>query len=170
MDFGASGGFQKDVLLTTWGKGLARGLAKRSVKRLAKGFIGSLLVLGILFSIGGCKHLTLTIKSMPEANRGKPVYVMVRSVNAKEFLTESYHDVANLLFTDPPDASILAYRVILPGQKQKIRMEKPEKTAVGVYCMFTEPGDQWKIILPQPLHFRYQITLEQDRIVERSLE
>ena len=149
------------------GKDFQRNFLLKWSKRLT----GSILILGILIGCNGCffKHITLTVRSNVDANKGQPVYLMVRSVTAKEFLTESYQDIANKLFVDT-DPSILAYQVILPGQKQKIKIEEPGDTPLGVYCLFTQPGDQWKMMLPQPLHFRYQITLEEDRIVEKSHE
>ena len=136
-------------------------------KRLTIG----ILLAGILFGSSGCffKHITLTVRSDVDANNGQPVYLLVRSVTAKEFLTESYQDIAGKVFVDT-DPSILAYQVILPGQKQKIKIEEPGDAPLGVYCLFTEPSDQWKMMLPQPLHFRYQITLEEDRIVEKTHE
>ena len=141
------------------------------VLKWSKRLTGGVLILGVLLGSSGCffKHITLTVRSNINTNKGQPVYLLVRSVTAKEFLTESYQDIAGKLFADT-DPSVLAYQVILPGQKQKIKIEEPGNAPLGVYCLFTEPSDQWKMMLPHPLHFRYQITLEEDRIVEKSHE
>jgi hypothetical protein len=122
------------------------------------------------FTLGGCRHMTLTLKADYNSNRGQPVYVLIRSVNEKSFLTESYQDISNIIFKDPPDPSILSYDVILPGQKQKIKIEKPANASVGVYGLFSEPDEEWKMILPQPFHYRYLVTLERNRIVESTHE
>lgn len=122
------------------------------------------------FILGGCKHMTLTLKADYNANRGQPVYVLIRSVNEKAFLTESYQDISNMIFKDPPDPSILSYQVLLPGQKQKIKIEKPENASVGVYGLFTEPDEEWKMLLPQPFRYRYLLTLERNRMVETTHE
>lgn len=148
---------------------VGRSLEKFLSARAGRIIEGALL-LGILTVMGGCRHTTLTIKADYTANRGQPVYVLIRSVNEKSFLTESYQDISTMIFKDPPDPSILSYRVILPGQKQKLKVEKPANASVGVYGLFTEPDEQWKVILPQPIHFRYLLTLERNRIVETSHE
>jgi hypothetical protein len=148
------------------GKGIRRTPSPGWVKRLA----GCMLLLGVLAVASGCAHMTLTVKANYDTNRGNPVYVLVRSVNEKAFLTESYQDVIGIVFKDPPDPSILAYQVIVPGQKQKLRVEKPADTPIGVYCLYTEPDEQWKMMLPQPLHSRYLILLEKNRITEKMHE
>jgi len=142
----------RETFLAGWGKRLAV----------------YILLLGVLAVAGGCKHMTLTVKADYNMNKGNPVYVLIRSVNEKSFLTESYQDVTSIVFKDPPDPSILAYKVILPGQKQKVRVEKPADTPVGIYCLYTEPDEQWKMMLPQPLHSRYLILLEKNKIMEKS--
>ncbi|MEW5804186.1 MAG: hypothetical protein AB1847_18985 [bacterium] len=112
--------------------------------------------------------MTLTLKADYNANRGLPVYVLVRSVNEKAFLTESYQDISTMIFKDPPDPSVLHYQVLLPGQKQKIKIEKPKNASVGVYGLFTEPDEEWKMLLPQPFRYRYLLTLERNRMVETT--
>lgn len=146
--------------------GMSNGFQENFVSKWAKKLIGGILVFIILICIYGCKHTKLTLRSYPDTNKGQPVYVMIRSVNAKKFLTDSYQDIADKVFADPPDPSVLDYKAILPGQKQKIKLKKPD-TSVGIYCMFTEPGDEWKIILPRPLNSKYKIELEKNRIIEK---
>jgi hypothetical protein len=69
-----------------------------------------------------------------------------------------------MVYADPPDPSVIASRIILPGTKEKIEIEIPPKDLVGVYCLFKDP-DIWRIILRRPFDSKYSIVLEQNRIV-----
>ncbi len=94
-----------------------------------------------------------------ETNNGKPVYVVIRTVNKKKFLTQSYDQIADMVYADPPVPSLLAWHMLLPGKKEKIQVEKPEEAAIGVYVLFTQPGMKWKIMLKEPFEKKYDIVL-----------
>lgn len=130
-----------------------------------------IMTLMALLLIGGCspKHITpprieLTIKSNAETNNGQPFYIVIRSVNAKEFLTNSYQKIVRMIFADSPDPSFLYACAILPGKKVVVTVEKPNQTSLGVYALFTQPGNQWKRLFPQPLSSEYDIVLEKNTI------
>ena len=145
-----------------------------NLKRL---LIGCILLAGVAPFMGGCggKHvpppeIVFIIESESETNQGEPFYCAFRSVNSNQFLTDSYDGVATLLFANPPDSSVLASLVMLPGEEQEIKIKRPEKVDIGLYCFFTEPGDPWKIKLDQPLGEEYAVELGENRILEAEKE
>lgn len=147
------------------------------ISNLMRLLIGSILLSGLAICTGGCggKHvpppeIVFTINSESDTNQGQPFYCAMRSVNANQFLTESYDGVANMLFANPPNASVLASLVILPGEDQEIKIIKPDKVDIGLYCFFTEPGEPWKIKLNQPLGEEYGVTLGKNNILEAEKE
>jgi hypothetical protein len=91
-------------------------------------------------------------------------------VNANQFLTDGYDGVAALLFANPPDSSVLASLVLLPGEEQEIKIKRPDKADIGLYCFFTQPGDPWKIKFDQPLGEEYEVALGENTIVEAEKE
>jgi hypothetical protein len=150
---------------------LAPQRSKRNwIKRL---LTDTMMVAVLVASVFGCgkKHvpppeIEFTIESEDETNDGQPFYCAIRSVNANQFLSEGYDNVANMLFTNPPNSSVLASFVILPGEEQEIKINKPGKNDLGFYCFFTEPGDPWKVKLDQPLGEEYEIELGKNNILE----
>ncbi len=109
-------------------------------------------------------RMSFTIQSEFNANDRQPVCIVIRSVNYSNFLTESYQDIAGMVYADPLNPSVIASRIILPGTKEKIEIEIPPKELVGVYCLFKDP-EIWRILLRRPFDSKYSIVLEQNRIV-----
>lgn len=108
----------------------------------------------------------LVVQSDLKTNNGQSFYMLIRSVDTQIFLTESYPDVSNMVFAIPKDKSVLAAVPVIPGVEQKVSVKKPEDTPLAIYCLFTEPGDQWKILMSPPLESRYIINLKNNRIIE----
>lgn len=147
------------------------------ISNLKRLLLGTILIPVLVASIVGCggKHvpppeILFTVDSDDETNDGQPFYCAIRSVNANQFLTEGYDGVANMLFANPPNPSVLASFVILPGEEQEIKIKKPGKNDLGFYCFFTEPGDPWKVRLDQPLGEEYQVELGKNNILETEKE
>ena len=154
-----------------------QGTVRHRISNLKRLLIGSILLSVLAPFMGGCggKHvpppeIVFTIESESETNQGQPFYCAMRSVNANQFLSESYDGVAALLFVNPPDASVLASLVLLPGEEQEIKLKRPDKVDIGFYCFFTEPGDPWKIRLDQPLGEEYEVVLGENNILEAEKE
>ncbi|UCG21827.1 MAG: hypothetical protein JSU80_04420 [Deltaproteobacteria bacterium] len=136
-----------------------------------KSVLLSTMLISVLIAGCGNKHvpppqIVFTIESENEANDGQPFHCAIRSVNAKQFLTEGYDGVANMLFANPPDSTVLATIVILPGDEQELQINKPDQNDLGFYCFFTQPGDPWKVRLEQPLGEEYEISLGKSEILE----
>lgn len=156
-----------------------RPVEKNIVSRFEKRLIIAIAILVLPICIGGCgkkrippPQITFTINSSEDTNQGRLFYVAIRSVNSNQFMVETYQGAASMIYTDPPDTSVLARQVILPGEKQKIKVVKPDQNQVGLYFFFTDPGDPWRVMIEQPLEDKYKIALDKNRIVqtEKSLK
>jgi hypothetical protein len=145
------------------------------VSGLGKKLVLSIVALGMLGCVGGCgkkqitpPQMTFTIKSDSETNDGQPFYVLFRAVNEAEFVTDSYQDIAKMVFADPPDASFLGTQVVVPGQKKKIKVEQPMKNTVGVYGLYSEPAEHWRVMLSKPLSSKYVIVFEKNEMTAKK--
>ncbi|HEU4412952.1 MAG TPA: hypothetical protein VFS43_47360 [Polyangiaceae bacterium] len=92
----------------------------------------------------------LHVRSTPQTNGGRTLYVMVREADAKS-ITLGYDDAAAKLFADPPDPAVLASRPIFPGAAAELPLEGEGKKDLVVYFFFTEPGPRWRLPLRRPL-------------------
>ena len=111
-------------------------------------------------------QVTFRVHTESSTNNGQPFYMLFRMVDTQLFLTESYRDVVAKMFVQPCDTSILAAQSVVPGEILKVNVIKPENNAIGIYCLFTEPGDQWKLRIVQPLYDNYKLKLEENSIHE----
>ncbi len=118
--------------------------------------------------ISGCggkkiPMMELVVTADKTANNGQPVYLLVRTVNSSDFVSEDYQSVAGMVMRNPPDKTVLSTNLILPGKKTEIKFTKPDNRSIGVYCMFTKPG-QWKMFMQKPLKKKYKLILKKDDI------
>lgn len=132
-----------------------------------------LLVVVIL--LAGCSSdpkpppsLVFNVKANIQANNGGLFYFVVRSANEKQFMLESYQDVARKAFSDPPDPGVLGIYSIVPGTKQECTLNQPAQGMVALYFLFTEPGSQWKKLLSIPFQDKYNISLKATGQIEIS--
>lgn len=106
------------------------------------------------------------IKTDYRANDGRLFYFLARAVNEKQFMMESYQDIAAKAFADPPDPSVLGVFSVIPGSKQEFTISQPAQGAVALYFLLTRPGQQWKRLLSLPLDDDYDITVAADNQVK----
>lgn len=101
-----------------------------------------------------------------KANEERSVYVVIRKINKKIFLDESYEDVTNTIYAEPRDQSLLASRILIPGKKEKLTLEiiKPDEVSIGVYGLFTNPGKNWKLFFEMPLESKYSIKVQENNL------
>jgi hypothetical protein len=139
---------------------------ERFLKGWRTQFIVAVMTSVLLAGLCGCakNRMSIKIQSNYNTNDEQPVCIVIRSVNYNNFLTESYQDIAGMVYADPPNPTVIASHIILPGTKEKIEIEIPPKELVGVYSLFKEP-DIWKVILRRPFDKKYYIILEHNRIV-----
>lgn len=87
--------------------------------------------------------LAVRIKSEPNGNDGRPLYVLVRAVSLKDFVEDGYQDIADLVVE--PDDTVLATVVMYPGTERTVTLDAPEAKTVAVYGLFTQAtGSSWK--------------------------
>ncbi len=107
----------------------------------------------------------LTFTPAPDANAKRTFYVVIRAVDEKEFLTDSYSKVSKMVFPNSRNPSVLRATLIWPQRKRWVWVNVPEGKAIGVYGLFTHPGGQWKLMLSHPLRQSYSFVLEQGNVM-----
>lgn len=137
------------------------------------GAVSILAVLLLMGSFHGCgpkavpkEQVTFSITPDESVNDQRPVYLVIRKVNKKNFLTENYDDIADIVYAEPPDESLLGWHILMPGQNEKILVTKPDTLSIGVYILFTQPGEKWKMLLEKPLESEYKITIKKNALEE----
>jgi len=124
------------------------------------------LLLALLVSLTGCfqtkkeDEVTFYIKTTKTTNQGTPFYVVVKETSMAQFLTQDYHQIAAQSFWKEEDTSNLLKRVLVPGSTYKITLPSPGKDkSLGVYFLYTNPGDYWKYIVNKPKAEKVKILL-----------
>ncbi|MBU8899474.1 hypothetical protein DRW03_28690 [Corallococcus sp. H22C18031201] len=121
---------------------------------------------GLLLMLGsaGCAtpHLTVNVKAPPGTNQGRPLYMVIRSVVTKTYLSEGYGDVAAKVIT--PDESVLQTAVVYPSRLTRVRVKLPPEKAVAVSFLFTTPNGAWQALLDTPVPDSIDIELQESRI------
>jgi len=128
--------------------------------------VGALI--GASLALWGCsgKQVKFVIKPSEDANGRRPVYVLVRNVDDKTYLEESYQAVAAKVMA--PDDTVLGSEVVFPGVEKEIEIDKPEEGSLGVYVLFTHPSGEWKKRLETPLPSKVEICLSGSRLCSES--
>lgn len=109
--------------------------------------------------------LQFEIKADYQSNLGNLFYFVIRNTNEKQFMLESYQDIASKAFADPPDPGALGVFSIVPGTEQTYTVNQPLQGSIGLYFLFTQPGLQWKELLAMPLAEKYSIELKENNKV-----
>ena len=105
--------------------------------------------------------LGFTVKADYKTNEGRLLYFVVRTTNEKQFMLDSYQDVASKAFSDPPAPEMLGVFSIVPGTQQIYTVNQPSQGSLALYFLFTQPGVQWKKLLAMPLEKKYSINLKE---------
>jgi len=108
----------------------------------------------------------LGIEARPDANRGGPVYVVIRKTDTARFLSEDYEVVAAGLFGREPDPRVLGKRSVAPGQNVRLEVARDlgKNEVLGVYALFSAPGADWRLAVLDPAVTGMRIVLGRDRI------
>lgn len=133
--------------------------------------VGWLLAISVAVCCFGCSsrrppppQMKLQVKSDQAVNEGQLFYMVLKASTDKQFLTDSYQGVAGIVFADPPDKSVIGSLVIYPGLTQDFQVIQPEESPLAFYFLFTNPGDQWKKLIDQPLASAYNIRINKNDI------
>lgn len=112
---------------------------------------------------------TIVFRPQQQSNAGRPFYALVRTVEEQDFLTDSYVKVSGLVYpSNKKDETIVHVALIWPSHDKTVVIEIPKDKAVAIYCLFTNPGSQWKVLLPPPMEERIWAVLDRGTIVART--
>ncbi|HYH95307.1 hypothetical protein [Hyalangium sp.] len=123
----------------------------------------------LLLLASGCSSskVNLSIKSPPGTNLGRPMYMLVRQVEPKQYANEAYSEVAAKV--GAPDQTVLQTAVIYPGTIQRFQVKVPQEGAVAVSFLFTAPDGNWQLLLSPPVPGAVDVELTVSRILSDSI-
>jgi intracellular growth IglE-like protein len=127
-----------------------------------------LTALAALALLSGCAagQISLNVKSPPGTNLGRPMYMLVRQVDPKQYANEAYSEVASKV--GAPDNTVLQTSVIYPGTIQRFQVKTPTEGALAVSFLFTAPDGNWQLLLSPPVTSAVDIELTVSRILSDS--
>lgn len=136
-------------------------------RRLVAHLLAALPLAAVLL-LGGCSSTKMKVEvtSTSDTNGGRPFYAVFRSVDPGTYVTDSYEAIAGKVFA--PDPTVLRTEVVYPGVKGEIAVPKSEALPVGIYFLFTTPGEKWKILRQQPLPSSIQVELGKNDVSSTS--
>ena len=124
----------------------------------------SILALTLAVSAGpGCGAAQVVFDVRPDdaLNGQRPCYLVVRNVDSKTYLEETYQTAAAQVTS--PDDSVLESAVLFPGTRKELKVAPPSKGMVAVYAFFYRPAGDWKAILPSS-EASYEVVLQGSRL------
>ncbi len=126
------------------------------------------LVLALL-ALGACgpRQLSISVKSPIGTNMGRPLYMLVRQVDSKQYANEAYSEVAARVGV--PDATVLQTSVIYPGTIQRFLVKTPKEGSVALSFLFTAPDGNWQVLLSPPLASAVDVELATSRILRDTI-
>ncbi|SEL89534.1 hypothetical protein SAMN05444354_109214 [Stigmatella aurantiaca] len=127
----------------------------------------TLAAAAVLLVACGPGKLRLNVKSPPGTNLGRPLYMLVRQVDPKQYANEEYSEVASKVGS--PDKSVLQTAVLYPGTIQRFQVRPPEEGALAVSFLFTAPDGNWQLLLTPPLPSAVDVELTVSRILTDSV-
>jgi predicted component of type VI protein secretion system len=120
----------------------------------------------LLFSLTGCfeaaksDEITLLVRTTKSTNYGTPLYVVIKETSMAKFLTQDYQEIASQSFWKEDEKASIVKKVLVPGTTNKITLPVPGKDkSLGIYFLFTNPGECWKYILSKPKPEKVKILL-----------
>jgi len=111
--------------------------------------------------------LQVAITAGKDTNRGSPLYVVVRKLEQAGFLADDYDAIADKLFVEPRDPSILRKAIVRPGSITTVEADRElaEGEILGIYFMLSIPGDAWRLAVLDKKVRRVNIVLGAHGIV-----
>lgn len=81
-----------------------------------------------------------------ESNGGHALQVVIRAVEEKDFIEDSYTDIAVLV--SEPDETVLDVVTVFPGEANYRSLSVEElPVTIGVYGLFNDAKRDWKILI-----------------------
>lgn len=106
--------------------------------------------------------LQLRINAPPGTNQGRPLYMLVRKVDAKQYAAESYGEVSARIVQEDPN--VVYSEIIYPGTLRRLEVKVPQDSPVAVSFLFTAPDGKWQEFLGAPLPPSLDVELREGRI------
>lgn len=106
--------------------------------------------------------LQLRINAPPGTNQGRPLYMLVRKVDPKQYAAESYGEVSTRVVQADP--SIVHSEIIYPGTLRRLEVKVPQDSSLAVSFLFTAPDGKWQEFLGTPLPPSLDVDLSEGRI------
>ena len=105
--------------------------------------------------------LHLEITAATDTNHGAPLYVVVRKIDSAGFLAEDYDAIADGLFGQHRDPAVVRKAIVRPGQVVTVEADRDlaDGEILGVYFLFSVPGDDWRLAVPAKTVTRVRIVL-----------
>lgn len=114
-----------------------------------------------LLSSGGCLpgYIRIALNPDENSNGGRPLRVLVRTVDEQQFRGESYASVSALVIK--PDATVQRSLIIEPSKKgSRVLWVKAKKSSpLGLYFFYASPTASWKVWLQPDLPWRITVPL-----------
>ena len=107
-------------------------------------------------------HIQMIVRTAPTANRGLPMYLVIRTVDETKYLTESYSSIADKI--TEPDQSIVRTVEVFPGRETIFNVKLGAGQPLGMYFLFTDPGIHWRTLLEPPFGGKCMIRVEGNEI------
>lgn len=128
------------------------------------------LITSSLGALGGCGSLRISLEADADTNQGRPLQIVVRSVEEQAYRGDSYSEVSRLVTA--PDASVLR-RLVLdprPRLRRSFRIKPPPGRPVGLYVLYTSPSGTWKMLLLPPLPYSVKVPLRRAGIAVEQVQ
>ncbi len=128
-------------------------------------YLYSFFLLVILSACGQrTETATFQIKTVESTNNNTPFYVLFKATDLPHFLTEDYKKIAHQRMLAGDDKTYLESAFFIPGETKTITVEKQPDKAIGVYFIFTHPGEEWKYLATENGSDHIKLLVSEDEI------
>jgi hypothetical protein len=96
------------------------------------------------------ERLTLNIRTVAAVNDGRSVRLVIRRVDAKQFLQETYAMLVAV--AEKPDDTMLSDQLLRPNTSIQLTLPLEAGSSVGVYFFYAQPqAEGWHLLIPARL-------------------
>lgn len=95
--------------------------------------------------------MVVQVRSSKHTNRGTPIYLVIKETSMADFLIDDYHQIATQSFWKEEHPHQLIKKVLVPGKTTRLTVDiANQEKSLGLYFIFTSPGDCWKYFVDHP--------------------